>query len=36
MSEKHEFYPLIFSIFKVNYTSDSGNKNSTTAGGRIA
>jgi len=26
MSEKHEFSPLIFSILKVHYSSDSGNK----------
>jgi len=36
MSEKHEFSPLIFSILKGHYSSDSGNKNSTPAGGRIA
>jgi hypothetical protein len=36
MSEKHEFYPFIFSILIVNYSSDYGNKNSTPTGGRIA
>tara|TARA_B110000967_G_scaffold70571_1_gene73040 strand:- start:572 stop:682 length:111 start_codon:yes stop_codon:yes gene_type:complete len=36
MSEIHEFYPFIFSVLMVNYSSDSGNKNSTPAGGRIA
>jgi hypothetical protein len=35
MSKKHEFYPFIFSILMVHYSLDSGNKNSTPAGGRI-
>jgi len=36
MSEIHEFSPLIISFLKVHFSSDSGNKNSTPAGGRIA
>jgi hypothetical protein len=33
---KHAFFPFIFSVSKVDYASDYGNKNSTPAGGRIA
>jgi hypothetical protein len=36
MSEKHNFSPLNFTISKVDYASDYGNKYSAPAVGKIA